>query len=223
MDDMYYSDTMISRMQLKKEKKKKAILDAAEKIVAERGMAGMTMGQVADAADVATGTLYLYFKNKGSLLAAINARLNRQVNIYIKEKMDLQRTGLEKVVAMGQATVEFFMGNPQKWKAVTELYQMKVQDPQDPNVQDFLEVTNEMVQMMARAYQQGIEEGAIRQDLDPVATAIYNRMAFGNAFTPTTEQKILLEHNEIAQERYLSVAWSLISQSTREFTKNKDQ
>lgn len=205
---------MIPRMQFKKEKKKMAILDAAEKIIAKKGMAGMTMGQVADDADVATGTLYLYFKNKGSLLAAVNARLNREVNHYMQQKMSLYQAGSEKVRAMGQATVEFFMGNPQKWKAVTELYQMKVQDPQDPHVQDFLEVTDEMVQMMAQAYQQGIEEGTIHEDLDPVATAIYNRMAFGNAFTPTTEQKMLLERNKISHERYLAVASGLIVRST---------
>jgi AcrR family transcriptional regulator len=201
-------------MQRKKEKKKKAILDAAERIVAEDGMAGMTMGQVANAADVATGTLYLYFKNKGSLLAAVNARLNREVNQYMAQKMSLYQTGSEKVRAMGDATVEYFFANPQKWRAVTELYQMKVQDRDDPNVQDFLQVTDEMVQMMARAYQQGIEEGTIREDLDPVTTAIYNRMAFGNAFTPTTEQKMLLERNKISPERYLTVASGLIVRST---------
>jgi AcrR family transcriptional regulator len=205
---------MTPRMQRKKEKKKETIIDAAEKIISDMGMSGMTMGQVADVADVATGTLYLYFKNKGSLLAAVNARLNREVNQFMQQRMYLYHTGSEKVRAMGQATVEFFMGNPQKWKAVTELYQMKVQDPQDPHVQDFLEVTDEMVQMMARAYQQGIEEGTIHGDLDPVATAIYNRMAFGNSFTPTTEQKMLLERNKISQERYLTVASGLIVRST---------
>lgn len=205
----------MSRMQRKKDKKRKAILDAAEKIVAERGMAGMTMELVARQADVATGTIYLYFKNKGSLLAAVNARLNKEVNGHMKEKMDLQNTGLGKVMTMGNATVEFFLRNPQKWRAVTELYQMKVQDPEDPNVQEFLQVTDEMVQMMAKAYWQGIKEGTIREDLDPVPTAIYNRMAWGNAFTPTTEQKMLMERNKISQERYLTVAGELIARFTR--------
>jgi len=141
----------------------------------------MTMDHVAAEADVAKGTIYLYFKNKGSLQAAVNAGLNKEANEYMKEIMDLCPGGSEKVVVMGQATVEFFMRNPQKWKAVTELHQMKVQDPDDPNVKDFLEVTNNMVQMMADAYCQGIKDGTIREDLDPVATAIYNRMAWGNA------------------------------------------
>ncbi|MBU4536172.1 MAG: hypothetical protein KKF16_10275 [Euryarchaeota archaeon] len=106
------------------------------------------------------------------------------------------------------------MRNSQKWKAITELYQMKVQDPEDPNVQEFLQVTNEMVQMMAEAYRQGIKEGTIPEDLDPVTTAIYNRMAWGNAFTPTTEQKMLLKQNKISPEHYLNVASTLIVRST---------
>jgi AcrR family transcriptional regulator len=203
-------------MERKKGEKRRAILDAAEKLVAEDGMAGMTMGKVATDADVATGTLYLYFKNKGSLLAAVNARLNQEFNVYLKEKMDQYSTGSEKVRAMGEGTVEFFAANPQKWMAVTELYQMKVQDPEDPHVQEFLKATNEMVQMMADCYRQGIGEGTIRDNLDPVTTAIFNRMAFSNAFTPTTEQKLLLKHNKIDFEHYLQVASELIVRSTHE-------
>lgn len=95
-------------MERKKEEKRKSMLDAAEKIVAEKGMEKMTMDQVAKEADVAKGTLYLYFKNKESLLAAINAKLNKEANECMKEKMDLYETGSEKVRAMGQAPVEFF-------------------------------------------------------------------------------------------------------------------
>jgi len=204
---------MNSRIQRKKKEKKKAILDVAEKIVAEKGMVGMIMGEVAREADVATGTLYLYFKNKGILLAAVNARINKEYNMYSKEKMDRYRTGSEKLTAMGDATVEYFTGNPQKMKAITELYQMKVQDPEDPNVKEFLQVTNNMVQTIAEAYRQGIKEGTIREDLDPVVTAIFNRMAFGNIFIPTTEQKMLLEHNKISHERYLAVAGELMHTS----------
>ncbi|MEN4018935.1 MAG: TetR/AcrR family transcriptional regulator [Methanobacterium sp.] len=205
---------MNTRMKRKKKEKQNAIVKAAEKIIAEYGMEKMTMDQVAAEADVAKGTIYLYFKNKGSLLAAVNAELNKEANEYMKERMDLCSGGSEKVRAMGQATVEFFMRNPQKWKAITELYQMKVHDPEDPHVQEFLQVTNEMVHMMADAYRQGIKEGTIREDLDPVTTAIYNRMAWGNAFTPTTEQKMLLKWNKISQERYLTVASGLIVRST---------
>jgi AcrR family transcriptional regulator len=201
-------------MELRKEMKKKVILDAAEKIIAQRGFLEMTMDQVAREADVAKGTVYIYFKNKNSLCTAVNARLNREMNEVVKEKMDLCKTGSEKIVASGTGVVEFSLKNPQKWNVLAELHQMKFEDPTDPNVLMFLQEVNDMVQMMAEAYMQGMEEGAIRRDLDPVATSIFNRMAFSNVLNLTTEQKMLLELNNIDQEHYLGIAWGLMNRST---------
>jgi AcrR family transcriptional regulator len=205
---------MSTRMELKKEKKKKVMLDAAEKIIAENGFRDMTMDQVANEADVAKGTLYLYFKNKGGLCAAVNAKINKEMNDVIKEKMDLCQTGSEKVVASGTAVIEFSLKNPQKWNVITELHQMEFEDLEDPNVQEFLHEVNNMIQLLTEAYRQGIDEGTIRKDIDPVATSIFNRMAFSNAINLATEQKMLLELNNISQEHYLNVAWSLINRST---------
>lgn len=54
------------------------LLDAAERTLLERGLAASTVADVADAAGVAKGTLYLYFDSKDALLAALRARyLNR--------------------------------------------------------------------------------------------------------------------------------------------------
>jgi TetR/AcrR family transcriptional repressor of nem operon len=49
------------------------ILDAAEQLIVEHGYEGMTMGQVASAAGVAKGTVYLYFTSKQSLLGGMQA------------------------------------------------------------------------------------------------------------------------------------------------------
>ena len=201
-------------MEDKKEKKKKAILDAAEKMIAESGFRDMTMDHVAKEADVAKGTLYLYFKNKNSLCAAVNAKLNKKMNAVIKEKMDKCQTGSEKVVAAGTAVIEFSLKNTQKWNVISKLHQMEFKDFKDLNVLKFMHEVDNMVQMLAEAYKQGMAEGTIRRDLDPVTTAIFNRMAFSNAINLTTEQKMLLGLNKIDQEHYLSIAWNLINRST---------
>ena len=202
---------MSSRMERKKEQNKKEILDVTEKLIVEKGITQLTMEKVAQGADLATGTLYLYFDTKESLFAAVNARINKEINQTIKKKMDLCQSGSEKVVATGTAIVEFSLSNPQKWKVGTELYRVQFEDVQDPNVQEFLHVVNEMVHVLADAYQQGIDEGTIHRDLDPVSAAIFSRMAFVNAFTLTSEQKMLLELNEISQKHYQNVYWNLIN------------
>lgn len=49
------------------------ILDAAERLIVEHGYEGMTMDQVAAAAGVGKGTVYLYFSSKQHLLAGMQA------------------------------------------------------------------------------------------------------------------------------------------------------
>jgi len=205
---------MKTRMELKKEEKRKAILDVAEKIIAEKGPYIMTMDEIAKEADVATGTLYLYFKNKNSLCAAVNASLNKEVNVELKKSMDPYETGSEKVRAAGTGIIQFVYKNPQKWKAGTELYQIKFDDSEDPNVQELIKEDDIGIQMIADAYRQAIKEGDLREDIDPIPTAIFIKMALTNAFTPTTEQKLLLELNNINMNQYLSVARDLIIRST---------
>src|SRR5918999_5432501 len=50
------------------------ILDAAEQVLVRRGLAAATMAEVAEAAAVAKGTVYLYFESKAELLAGLRAR-----------------------------------------------------------------------------------------------------------------------------------------------------
>jgi len=52
------------------------ILDAARRVFAERGFKGTTIADVAEAAGIALGTIYLYFKSKDDLLAALSQRLH---------------------------------------------------------------------------------------------------------------------------------------------------
>ena len=52
-------------------RRKKEILDAAARIFAEKGYANATTREIAEAADMAEGTLYNYFGGKRELLLAV--------------------------------------------------------------------------------------------------------------------------------------------------------
>jgi TetR/AcrR family transcriptional regulator, transcriptional repressor for nem operon len=54
--------------------RREQILDAAEQVLLRRGPAAATMAEVAEAAAVAKGTVYLYFASKTELLAGLRAR-----------------------------------------------------------------------------------------------------------------------------------------------------
>jgi TetR/AcrR family transcriptional regulator, transcriptional repressor for nem operon len=54
--------------------RREQILDAAQRVLVRRGPAAATMAEVADAASLAKGTVYLYFASKAELLAGLRAR-----------------------------------------------------------------------------------------------------------------------------------------------------
>lgn len=58
-------------MRTKDESKTEQIYKATLDLVKERGLAGITMNDISKAASIATGTLYIYFKNKEELIKAL--------------------------------------------------------------------------------------------------------------------------------------------------------
>lgn len=73
-----------SRRERSKADKMRRILDASEKLFARNGFDGTTVQQIADDADVAVGTLFLYVSDKSEILLrlfhnAIDAELNKAV------------------------------------------------------------------------------------------------------------------------------------------------
>ncbi|NEM92302.1 TetR/AcrR family transcriptional regulator [Galbitalea soli] len=61
----------VGRRERNKEEKRERILAAASELFAVRGVDDVTTQQIADAADIGTGTLFLYAKSKGELLLMV--------------------------------------------------------------------------------------------------------------------------------------------------------
>src|SRR6476620_9983467 len=54
--------------------RREQLLDAAQRVLLERGLRSATVAEVADAAGVAKGTMYLYYESKDDLLAGLRSR-----------------------------------------------------------------------------------------------------------------------------------------------------
>jgi AcrR family transcriptional regulator len=66
--------SVAERRQREREERRHRILDAAERVFYARGLEQATMDEVARAAQLGKGTLYLYFRTKEELLLAIAVR-----------------------------------------------------------------------------------------------------------------------------------------------------
>lgn len=68
----------ICNMRKKDTEKEAKILKAAIEVVLEHGFLGLTMTRVAKKANIATGTIYLYYKNKNELLNSLFLKTHRE-------------------------------------------------------------------------------------------------------------------------------------------------
>lgn len=72
-------------MKVKDEKKASLIYNATLNLVEQHGLAGIKMGDIAKEAGMATGTLYIYFKNKEELINTLFLECRKAAaNSYFK-------------------------------------------------------------------------------------------------------------------------------------------
>jgi TetR/AcrR family transcriptional regulator, transcriptional repressor for nem operon len=96
--------------------RREQILDAAERVLLRRGLTAATMADVAEAASVAKGTVYLYFDSKAQLLAGLRARYFERFAAMLGDHPGAGRPGpgvaarIQRLVA---ASYDFALANHQ--------------------------------------------------------------------------------------------------------------
>lgn len=79
-----------SRRQRRIERRQQEILDAAARIFAEKGYSDATTKEIAEAVDLAEGTLYHYYHGKGEILVAILQEITKDVQQIIQQADHLE-------------------------------------------------------------------------------------------------------------------------------------
>ncbi|MEM1407654.1 MAG: TetR/AcrR family transcriptional regulator [Bacteroidota bacterium] len=102
------------------ENRKKMILGATEKLIMSQELDSITMNAVAEKAQLAKGTVYLYFKDKDQLLAALSVK---GLNILLKkfERAAAEGTSTkDKLVGMLRQNYKYFQKYPAYYKLNAE-------------------------------------------------------------------------------------------------------
>ncbi len=153
--------------------KRERILDAAVKVFAAEGFYGAKVSQIAAAAGVADGTIYLYFKSKDELLISLFEDRMDRVLATLREALAAPADGavarLRRVIELHLELIE---ANPEMGEVITvELRQSAkfVREYDNPKFAEFL-------RLIAGAVADGQREGELRADVDPQLTA---RALFG--------------------------------------------
>lgn len=74
-----------------KRQRKEMILEAARKLFQERGFLNVTISDIAEAAELSIGTLYLYFKNKDDIYAGLACLGSQKVDALLDNALHLKK------------------------------------------------------------------------------------------------------------------------------------
>ncbi len=100
---------IIERKEREREARKNQILEAAQKVFEDRGVGTATMDEIAKSAELAKGTIYLYYKNKEELLLGLILRGFEVLTEMIVAETNKQDRGLNKLMVIGDAYRLFAM------------------------------------------------------------------------------------------------------------------
>lgn len=160
------------RKEREKEQRRQDILDAAEKVFFSRGVHLATMDEVAEAAELSKGTLYLYFNSKEDLYYAVCLRGMEIMHRMMAQAANKMDTGGEKILALGRAYFEFSQqfGDYFKLMMLCSNQDIQAKDQSDIGWQCH-ERGGKVIQMVAETLQLGIEDGSIQTDIHPRSLA----------------------------------------------------
>ena len=134
------------------EAKESSILDAAETIFAQVGFDGAKVSDIARAASVAEGTVYLYYKNKRDLLAGVVGRFWTQLTLGAEAAIEPDATTREQLKQLGHYHLNSILD---QFEVVSLTYRARPQQEQD------LDQVREYVRVFDRIMQRGVDRGEL--------------------------------------------------------------
>jgi AcrR family transcriptional regulator len=156
------------RREEEKERRRLEIIEAAEKLYAEKGWDAVTMDQVARTARLSRALLYVYFKDKEDLLFAITGRALEELRQRFEKAAENQALGIDQVSAMGRAYSLFQQERPFQFDACSRYHAHQAHAGQ-PNELACTAEGDAVMAVMIAALQRGIADRSIRADVgDPM-------------------------------------------------------
>lgn len=158
--------------QVKSEDKHQRIIRAALKVFAKKGFYNSRVSEIAKEAEVADGTIYLYFKNKDDILISVfETEMKKMIN-GMKKELGKCRDPIEKVRIFAFQHLNMITEN-QEWAEVAQVELRQSSKFMREYVKDhYMDYLN----IFAYIIREGQEKGVFKENIN---TGIAKRAFFG--------------------------------------------
>jgi AcrR family transcriptional regulator len=135
------------------------ILAAARSLLEQRGPEAMTMEEIAAAAGVAKGTVYLYFQSKDDLILALITRVGENIIRDVESVLQAPGTPPEKLIRMVAVLLEYL----NRERLLFPMYARELRRGEEESREGFrrayLELEEQFVALVTDLFAEGIAAG----------------------------------------------------------------
>jgi AcrR family transcriptional regulator len=135
------------------------ILAAARTLLEQRGPEAMTMEEIAAAAGVAKGTVYLYFQSKDDLILALITRVGENIIRDVEASLEGPGTPPEKLIRMVSVLLEYL----NRERLLFPMYARELSRGEQESSEGFRlryqELEEQFVALVTRLFAEGIATG----------------------------------------------------------------
>jgi len=143
--------------------KKQRIVRAAMKVFAKKGFYNSRVSEIAREADVADGTIYLYFKNKDDILISLFEYEMKKMIAYMRKEIEKCDGPLERLQVFAYTHISMITEN-HDW---AEVIQVELRQSAKFMREYVNELYIEYLNLISFAIKEGQEKGIIRKDITP--------------------------------------------------------
>lgn len=164
--------SIATRRERERRERRVSILDAAREVFAEKGFDQATMGDIAAAAELSKGTLYLYFKSKDALFIALVTRMMTVIIDDFERLAHGPESGLMALRSMLGLYAANMLEHPQLFRImIGNLSSGHHIDPASPAFEAHRQLVERLRRTFVHALERGREDGSVRTDIVPGQTA----------------------------------------------------
>ncbi len=161
------------RKEREKEQRRDEIINAAQKIFFEKGLQAATMDEIALAAELSKGTIYLYYKSKEDLYVAVVLRGEERMYEMFQSAVSGEKPVIQKIADLGDAYLEFYKQNIDYFRMLIFYDTFKEHKQVSEDMLSQCKATDQRVwSLVIGTIQQGINEGVLRSDLNAMQAGV---------------------------------------------------
>jgi TetR/AcrR family transcriptional regulator len=161
------------RKEREKEHRKEEILNAAQKVFFDKGLPTATMDEIAEAAELSKGTLYLYYKSKEDLYLGVMMRGMQALFIEYEGLAASSDSPLRKIMKLSELYIDFFTSNRKFFRMFHFLQMPQFHKQVSEEMQQSCNIeTRRLWDLVIDIMKKGMEAGILRSDLNPIEIGI---------------------------------------------------